>query len=152
MLYDQFGHKIQKITTSTVDPRYANPGYKQTAGDGKGSATYEEYDPVTGINRVLERHADGTWTQKKYQNVQAIVDMNKIYAADHKPHSKAPFQRQTAIPQINFWDIMEKCGWQAGKNGGEYDKKKFDQIINDSDYRAFKTVPGRISCRYNSWV
>ena len=151
-LYDHNGLPMhQRPTYAQEKPKGMGGGYKKVDDNGYGRVTYKDYDPVTGIMSLIHFDGEGKMITKRYQNVDAIVDMNKVYKDDHRPHMKAKMQRQTSIPTLEFWKIMEQCGYKAGKAGGDYDKKRFDQIINDPDYAKFRTVPGKISCQYRTW-
>lgn len=141
-LLDQYGRP---------QPKGMGGGYKKVDGDGYGKSVYQDYDPVTGILRHLIFNGDGTVTTKAWQNVEAMADVLKTVKNEFRTDTKRLMERQAVIPILEHQKIMERCGYKPGKAGGEYDRKKFDQIINDPDYAAFRTRPGRISVQHKVW-
>ena len=129
-------------------------GYKLVSDDGHGKRVYEDYDPVTGIKSQLTRDYDGSITHRRWQNVDALGTVGKVIKDAWQPHRKKAggLEQQCMIAPIAHAEIMKKCGWEPGKNGGEYDRKKFDLLINDSNQEGvIRTRPGRISSQYKIW-
>lgn len=126
-------------------------GYVLVSDDGYGKRVYRDYDPRTGILSQMIREADGTIKHNRWQNVDALGDFAKMARDNFKPHSGKAMQQQCIIPALQHAEIMKRCGWKPGTSMADYDQKKFDQIINDSNEAVIKTRPGRISVRYNTW-
>ncbi len=125
-------------------------GYKKVSGDGKGKSSYRDYDPVTGILREIHFNGDGTFTTRRWQNVESIAKVASMCLNEYQPKQNKKMERVCIIPAIAHEEIMKRCGWKPGQ-GGEFDRKKFDQIINDSNSPVLKTRPGRISSQYQKW-
>ena len=152
MLLDQYGKEIKQREIPR-DPRLKGKGggYKLISDDGYGKRVYRDYDPVTGILAEMTRNHDGSVTHRRWQNVDALGLAGKVSVDGYQKHHKRKMERQCIIPILEHQKIMERCGWKPGTNIADYDQKKFDQIINDSNGPVIKTRPGRISVRYNSW-
>lgn len=148
MILNQFGLPAKAPQSAA---QAAAQGYKRTYADGFGKSEYVSYDKVTGILRKITFNGDGTFTTKQWQDVQAIADANKLYNEAFKKNPKNGYQRQISLPQSIHYDFMKQSGWKPGK-GSDYDKKKFDALINDPDYAVFKSRPGRVSVQNKMWV
>lgn len=153
MLLDQYGKIIPN--GQQVRPDHRKPGegggYKKVEADGYGKSKYRDYDKVTGILREITFNGDGTFTTRRWQNVQAVADINKLHQETFQRNTKSGYQRQAVLPMVIHQQFMEKCGFKPGKTGGEYDKKKMDQLLNDPDYAKFKARPGRVSVQQQKW-
>lgn len=143
MLLDQYGKKRA--------PQGQGGGYKLVSDDGFGKRVYRDYDAVTGILSQLTRDYDGSIKHQRWQNVEALGTFGKLVQENFKPHSQKKMQQQCIIPALEHQKIMERCGWKPGTSMSDYDQKKFDQIINDSNEAVIKTRPGKISVQYKTW-
>lgn len=126
-------------------------GYRLVEDDGYGRRVYEDYDKRTGIFRCMIRERDGTINTKRWQNLDALGEYGKLVQEGFRPHSKKSMQQQCVIGMIDHYEIMQRCGWKPGTDMNDYDKKKYDQIINDSNEHVIKTRPGRISVQSQKW-
>lgn len=150
-----------RLKTPQLLDQYGRPqrrgvggGYRLVSNDGHGKRVYEDYDPVTGIKSQITRNHDGSITHRKFQNLDALGVIGKMIKDEFMPHRKKAggMQQQCMIGAVAYDGIMRRCGWEPGKNGGEYDRKKFDQIVKDSNEPGvIKTRPGRISSQYKIW-
>lgn len=150
MLTDQYGRPIGKQLIAPQQQRGLGGGYKKVSGDGYGKSKYRDYDPKTGILREITFDGHGGFTTRRWQNVQAIADINQLWRETFKKNPNSGMQRQAVLPQAIHEDFMIKCGWKPGK-GGDYDKKKMDQLLNDSDYAKFKSRDGKVSVQQTRW-
>ena len=154
-LFDQYGFPINtRQVAPEKRPKGMGGGYKKIDGNGRGKTTYRDYDPITGILRIIHFDGAGEYITRRFQNVDALGVLGKEIRDGFQKHKKTAggFQQQCIISSIAHEDIMKRCGWEAGKNGGEYDRKKFDQIINDSNEPGvIRTRPGRLSSQYRTW-
>jgi hypothetical protein len=105
--------------------------------------TYTKYEPMTGIRTTVTFDHKGKAMHVRHdQDVTAIIELNKIRQNEHRGSFKGELLSQvTSIPMLEHKKIMEKCGYVKGQG---YDEKKFKQILNDPDYRYFKTVNARL--------
>lgn len=126
-------------------------GYVKVEDNGFGRKVYRDYDPVTGIKRELIFHGDGTMTNRVTQMLEPLKAYAKMVEDGFKKHSKKPMQQQCLMSNIDFYENMKRCGWKPGTSLQDYDKKKFDRIINDSNEHVVKTRPGRISVQDSKW-
>lgn len=114
-----------------------------------GAGVWRKWNPVQGIWSELRANYQGgklvSYTVRRWhppEILEAVLDRNVAMQNSWKgKYGDDCVTQQTAIPIALHQQIMDKCGFQQGHG---YDEKKFRQIMNDSDYRKLKTVPGRI--------
>lgn len=126
-------------------------GYVKVYDDGKGKATYRDYDPVTGIKRELIYHGDGTMTNRVTQMLEPLKEYGKLVEDGFRKHSKKPLQQQCVVSMIDYFEMLKRCGWKPGTSIADHDEKRLDRIINDSNEHVIKTRPGRISMQKSKW-
>lgn len=114
-----------------------------------GPGHYMKWNPVLGVRSqiwVTPSAIPGkvdvhTRHDQPKQLVEDILDRNVAMQNDFSGYRGKDIVQGTAIPLVQHKQIMKQCGFQAGHG---YDEKRFKQIVNDIDYRKFKTVPGKI--------
>ncbi len=110
-----------------------------------GAGLYVKYEPATGIRTTIrfERKGDGPGLMRVRhdQRVDNIIELNKIQQNEFRGYRHDLMTQVTRIPLLEHRKIMEKCGYQPGHG---YDQKRFARILNDPDYRFFKTVSARL--------
>lgn len=111
-------------------------GYTKTA-----PGRWEKFDPITRIGSRLIWENDGTIRVQKFQRVAEILDMNISQANNFSGYGKGGLTHVARVPALEWSKLMTKCGHVPGQG---YDEKKRDQILNDSDFKYFKTIPGKI--------
>lgn len=110
-----------------------------------GPGHYVKYNPLTRITTTVRIEGKGPTRNmhvRHDQEVQELLDLNVARQNDFNGYRNKDLFQATSIPLIEHRKIMERCG--KDQKTGEYDEKKFKRILNDSDYRKFKTVPGKI--------
>lgn len=105
------------------------------------SSTYMKEDPRTMIRTYLIFEGDGTIRVRKTQRVAETLDFNKDQANNFSGYRGKEMVCTSRIPLVEWNKLTVACGKDAS---GEYDRKKMSRILNDSDYRAFKTIPGKV--------
>ena len=103
-----------------------------------------DYDEMRGIKRYVRLDPmTGVATVTVTQRVDPVIDQNKAQANDWRGWGARENKNGAIvcrIPDVEYNKIMQRCGFKAG----QYDRKKFKQILNDSDYSAFRTGGGRL--------
>lgn len=105
------------------------------------TSIYMKEHPHTRIRTYLIFEGDGTIRVRKTQRVDATLDLNKAQANGFTGYRGKEMVCTSRIPLVEFNKLKVACGEDGS---GEYDRKKMNRILNDSDYSSFKTVPGRI--------
>ena len=98
------------------------------------------YNHWTG-KRITVKCDSGKIHVREEQNVERLIELNKIQQNDFTGYRGKLLTQVTRIPEVIHNDIMRKCGYVPGQG---YDKKKFKQLLNDPDNRFLKTVPGKL--------
>lgn len=106
--------------------------------------TYHRYNGLTQIHTIVEIEHIGNGKAnlkvKHVQEVEQMLENNVRLQNDFQGYKGRDLVQATAIPLIEHRKIMKQCGFEKG----QYDRKRFKQIINSSDYSKFRTVPGKI--------
>ncbi len=122
----------------------AVPQYRLHARDTAAkTTTYVKDDPRTQIRTYLIFEADGTIKVRKTQRVDAMLDLNKEQANTFSGYRGKDWVCTSRVPLVEWNKLITASGGTPGVDG-EYDREKMRKILNDADYRAFKTVPGKI--------
>jgi|GEM_PF-6111810 len=117
------------------------PRYRLHARDTAAkTTTYVKDDQRTLIRTYLIFEGDGTIRVRKTQRVDAVLDLNQAQANAFGGYRGKSMVCTSRVPMVEWGKLMNRCG----RENGEYDDKKLRQILNDSDNRAFKTVPGQV--------
>jgi hypothetical protein len=122
----------------------AMPAYRLCARDPAAqTSTYVKDDPRTQIRTYLIFEADGTVRVRKTQRVDATLDINKAQANGFSGYRGKDWVCTSRVPLVEWSKLLAACGASPGR-APEYDRDRMRKILNDADYRAFKTVPGRV--------
>tara|TARA_R100001163_G_C5005374_1_gene153083 strand:+ start:440 stop:778 length:339 start_codon:yes stop_codon:yes gene_type:complete len=105
------------------------------------------YDTPTSRPWKLDINTDGTATINTYQNVQPIIEKNKldlINYGDKLTFGKASGRHTDGVTvasiPTNIWEI-----WLKETNGAiEKDEKLLAKYLNDPDNKFLRTTPTRI--------
>jgi hypothetical protein len=120
------------------------PTYRLIARDTASKrATYVKDDPRSGVRTYLTFHDDGTIGVRKTQRVDRTLDLNHAQANAFAGYRGKDWVCTARVPLVEWGKLVERCGGTPGAPGG-YDDKLMRKLLNDADYRRFKTVPGRI--------
>jgi hypothetical protein len=120
------------------------PQYRLHARDTAAkTTTYVKDDPRTQIRTYLIFEADGTIKVRKTQRVDAVLDLNKDQANAFTGYRGKEWVCTSRVPLIEWNKLLTASGGTPGIDA-EYDRDKMRKLLNDADYRAFKTVPGKI--------
>jgi len=118
------------------------PGYRLMERSG-GRSVYKKFNPLTGVGSYLEfDHNTKKVTVGKIQDVQAIIDHNKARQNDFAGYGGKTFVRTHAVPMVVDAELKKKSGYNTAT--GDYDADAYKKLLNDSDYKYLKTVPGKI--------
>ena len=104
------------------------------------------YDPESGVETWVQKEprSDGGYAlhvMEVQKNIPEILDHNaKIKSAQGSDWTKRKHGAVVASVPIAIDNELKR---QCGLEGGEYDKKKYRQLINDSDYSKLRTVDGK---------
>jgi hypothetical protein len=107
------------------------------------TSTYVKDDPRTQIRTYLIFDADGTVRVRKTQRVDPVVELNKAQAAQFGGYRGKDWVCVSRVPLVEWSKLTAACGATPGL-GSEFDRDRLRRLLNDADYRAFKTVPGRL--------
>ncbi|MDX2143020.1 MAG: hypothetical protein SFV19_06675 [Rhodospirillaceae bacterium] len=122
----------------------AMPAYRLHARDGAAkTSTYVKDDPRTQIRTYLIFEADGTVRVRKTQRVDRVLDANAVQAGTFSGYRGKDWVCTSRVPLVEWTKLLTACGAAPGR-APEYDRERMRKILNDADYRAFKTVPGRV--------
>ncbi|MBL8630686.1 MAG: hypothetical protein JNM81_13705 [Rhodospirillaceae bacterium] len=122
----------------------ASPQYRLYARDAAAkTSTYVKDDPRTQIRTYLIFEADGTIKVRKSQRVDAVLDLNKDQANSFSGYRGKDWVCTSRVPLLEWNKLLAASGGTPGVDA-DYDREKMRKILNDGDYRAFKTVPGRV--------
>jgi hypothetical protein len=120
------------------------PRYRLHARDPAAkTATYVKDDPRTQIRTYLTFAGDGTIRVRKTQRVDAVLDLNKDQANAFSGYRGKDWVCTSRVPMVEWNKLVAASGGALGVTP-EYDRERMRKILNDADYRAFKTVPGKI--------
>jgi hypothetical protein len=118
---------------------------------------FVETDPFTHVSLYIRVRSDGMidarHTLPKWA-VDAIMEDAKQKALAWQGWDKAKHGAVVAqIPTILDDEFKRQAGYDPTK-GGWYDKDKYNAILDDSDYRHFRTGGGKIGRRakHRPWV
>ncbi len=97
-----------------------------------------ELDPVTGLKTMYHPEADGGFTLETTQDVEQVMEANKILHAD--TDERTPYgERLTKVASIPL------VIWEAwGREGDLTDPAFLRKKLNDRENLYFRTRPGRI--------
>lgn len=113
-----------------------------------GPSTYQKYNPLTGIRTTVkftgkgDSYAMSVKRETELNAQAAILDLNVAQANDFSGYKGKELVQATRIPLLEHAKIMDRCGKDV--RTGEYDEKKFKQILNSNEYSKLRTVPGKI--------
>jgi hypothetical protein len=123
---------------------FAPPQYHLYARDVAAKTTiYVKDDPRTQIRTYLIFESDGTIRVRKTQRVDAVLDLNKEQANSFSGYRGKDWVCTSRVPTVEWNKLVKASGGTPGVDA-DYDRDKMRKILNDADYRAFKTVPGKI--------
>lgn len=110
-----------------------------------GRGTYQKYNPTLGIRTTVRMEESGVPGKinlhtKHEQYVGGIIELNKRQQNDFKGFKGDLMTQVARIPLVEHRKIMQRCGLERG----QYDQKKFRQILNDPDYKYFKTIDKKL--------
>ena len=122
----------------------AMPAYRLHARDvAAKTSTYVKDDPRTQIRTYLIFQGDGTIRVRKTQRVDAVLDLNKEQANAFSGYRGKNWVCTARVPMVEWSKLVAAAGGAPGTSP-EYDRTKMRKMLNDADYRSFKTVPGKI--------
>ena len=104
-----------------------------------------DYDPLSGMKTYVDyNHSDDCGVLKIEQNVQPILDRNKVLynEPDHRRHGmKENFLHVATIPNsiIEKWLVEEKISIFRKEDWPRIQKK-----LNDPEYRFLRASAGRV--------
>lgn len=100
------------------------------------------YDPATGIGVWWRWNGDGTATVRHTQDVEPVLDRNQAMATHNDGYSPSrDLRRAASIPSIVLTEYRNNKGINLLDPSHEKELKK---VLNDIDFRKFRTAPGRI--------
>ena len=97
-----------------------------------------EENPETGIRTYFRTNEDGTTTICHQQDVEPLLEDNVRLYNDSEGQRMGEWCRVARVPDI----IAEKIGYAEAMR--QNDRKFVGKILNDPDYRKFRTHKGRI--------
>lgn len=122
----------------------ATPQYRLVSRDAVAkTATYVKEDPRTQIRTYLTFDTDGSIRVRKTQRVDAVLDLNKEQANSFSGYHGKGWVCTSRVPNVEWNKLVMASGGRPGQNA-EYDRDRMRKFINDADYRAFKTIPGKV--------
>jgi hypothetical protein len=97
---------------------------------------YLDWDPQSGIGHWVDTdESTGLTTYGFDQDATQILEQNKTeYVADHGRYEDFTHVASNPMAKIYEWAL----------DGSLFDVKVMKRRLNDSDYRKFRTRPGRI--------
>lgn len=122
---------------------HAAQGRFKQIGPGK----YQKYNHALGILTTVVMEPCGiagkvTLRVKHEQRVDDIIELNKQQQNNFQGFRKDLMTQTSRVPTVHWQEFMKRCG--QDKTTGEYDRKALTKILNDSDYKYFKTVDKRL--------
>ena len=115
----------------------------------KEQAVYVKTDPLTYTKSyMVVDHKTKEITVGKIlpDNIaKATVKLNKEKQNNFDGYKGKEMVQEYSVPEMLHQQIKEKAGLEH--RTGEYDTKKYTQILDDADYKYLKTVPNKISNR-----
>jgi hypothetical protein len=92
---------------------------------------------------TVEEHSDGDITIRTHQDVEPIVEQNKLMQKEYgdklTPGKQSHGHRVASIP-FNIWEM-----WMKETNGAiSKDTKLLKKYLNDPDNKYFRTTPTRV--------
>lgn len=94
------------------------------------------YDPA--LKRTTWKRVDGdVVTYRTDYEVTDVVEANTIARNDAAPGWKGDWHRIASIPVAFYWEKLHEA-WLQGDNA------YVNRILNDGDYRAFRTKSGTL--------
>lgn len=100
------------------------------------------YDALTQVSVWIRR--EGTKIRfRETQPVDTLIDVNKERKNDWQGwtrQKKKDGHIVASIPITVYNEMVKKCG----HDGGQYDQAKFNKLLNDSDYSAWRTGGGKL--------
>lgn len=98
------------------------------------------YDAELGITTWVKREGN-TIRFMETQDASQIVDENATLRANWDGWEGRKHGAVVArVPIVTDNEIKRRCGY----DGAEYDKKKYNQILNDIDFRKLRTGGGSL--------
>jgi len=120
------------------------PGYTLVSNVG-GERTYMKENPLLKIRTYLIFKNDGTITVRKTQRIDATIDANVQDQNSFYSFGNQPMVRVANVPLIVDRQFKEKAG--LNHRTGEFDRKKYNSLLDDRDNYKLKTVPKKIGYR-----
>ena len=115
----------------------------------KEKSVYIKTDPLTFTQSYLiQDHKNKEITVGKVlpdEIAKTAVKLNKQKQNDFDGYKGKEMVQEYSVPEMLHQQIKEKAGLEH--RTGEYDTKKYTQILDDADYKYLKTVPNKISNR-----
>jgi hypothetical protein len=120
------------------------PRYRLHARDAVAkTATYVKDDPRTLIRTYLTFDDKGVIHVRKTQRVDAVLDLNKAQANSFSGYRGKDWVCTSRVPMVEWTKLVAASGGAPGASP-EFDRDKMRRLLNDADYRAFKTIPGKV--------
>ncbi len=120
------------------------PHYRLAARDvAAKTSTYVKDDPRTQIRTTLIFQGDGTIRVRKTQRVDAVLELNKDQANAFSGYRGKQWVCTSRVPMVEWNKLVTAAGGMPG-TAPEYDRTKMRKMLNDADYRSFRTIPGKI--------
>lgn len=99
----------------------------------------------TGIETHVRKEDLGNGKYKLHfretQPCAPVIEENKFLANEWSGWAGKNHGAVVARVPVVEWNAMKlKCGW----DGGEYDARKMNKLLNDGDYAAFRTGGGKL--------
>lgn len=137
-------HMTQALLSAPPTATTVLPHYRLHSRDPAAkTATYVKDDPRTHIRTYLIFEADGTIRVRKTQRVDAVLELNKDQAGAFTGYRGKDWVCTSRVPVVEWNKLVTASGGTPGVEA-DYDREKMRKFLNDADYRAFKTVPGRV--------
>jgi len=100
-------------------------------------------DPLTGKTVIFHHDDDsGQVTFETQQQVGGVIEQNQAHfaATDERAPWKDGLNHVCSIPMPLWWAIKVRCE----QFGLDFDKTLRDLVVNNPDFRKFRSRPGRI--------
>lgn len=93
-------------------------------------------DPMTRQKQVAHVGHDGSLGIESKQDVEAIVDRNKLERKNDSGSWEGHRHKVASIPNVVWWDLKRR--------GIADNEERLRKWLNDPDNRAFRTKPGKV--------
>lgn len=104
-----------------------------------GNGRFVKDNTDLGIRTEYHFH-DGNLTVRYSQRIDKVLDMNAHQRSNFRKFGDG-MHHAARVPMVEWNKIMEMCGNTPGHG---YDEAKLRRILNDSDYKNLKTIPGQV--------